>query len=445
MSHDGIEWSRPIPIQEASEGDLSQRHVMLDPLRNRFLVTWIDSGTLRPYFSQVNVDSVDVVVDWAEPLRLPAAGEESGWPQLALDTNGDIVMVSSVPVNENRGVYLTRSADDGVTWQEPVLLFDSVAEDWPLVGQAQLQIADDGVYHLLVKRPLSLSAIDSADLFYLQSSDAGQTWTTPMLVSNDMIGWSKLVVPGSGNPHVVYQVDNGGSTTTWHTYSSDGGATWKPLVPVLDTMADRTPVVVIPVNETNLYLFLIADQGIQNRWWDGQHWLIGETKELEAAGDTFSSIDANSKQGVIDVIYVQALLPPAQQEEEPEEDDHPAAGEILPESGDALDFLTYLPDGAAPAAETAPVAAPTETPEPTPGLSETAVETETAVDLSGTPTPTPTPAISLENSGNLPNVPGPSNQMMILIVSIGLVAALVFFVFVLVILFRTRKNRAWRR
>jgi hypothetical protein len=407
----------------------------LDPQRNRFLVTWIDSRSLQPYFSQVNVDSVDVVVDWAEPLKLPAAGEESGWPQVAVDTNGDILVVSSAPVNDSRGVYTTRSADGGVTWQEPVMVFDGVAEEWPLVGQTQLQITDDGVYYLLVKRPLSLSEIDEAELFVLQSSDSGQSWTTPVPVSNAIVSWSRLVVPQSGNPHVVYQEDNGLSITTWHSYSLDEGVTWTPAVPVFDSTAGSVPAAVIPVDEQNLQMFFMVDGGIQSRWWDGQHWLITETRELD--GDTpFIAIDAALNQGQANVIYVNEPPLEAVLNADAEADDAPAGD--VPVVGDELYALTYTIDESTQTGELVPAAQPVETPAPEP----TAEFVDTAVDLLDAPAPIP--IAPFENSSALPATPGPSNQIMTMVLSVGLALLLVLFVFVIVLIIRTRKNRPWK-
>ena len=79
-------------------------------------------------------------------------------------------MAFSIPVNESRGIYLTRSEDMGESWQEPILVFDGVDAGWDVVGAPQVVMSDDGVLHLLwTKQILLADGVTAQALYYTRS------------------------------------------------------------------------------------------------------------------------------------------------------------------------------------------------------------------------------------------------------------------------------------
>ncbi len=437
MVKDESGWSRPLTVLKSPDGSLRQQSITLDRLHNRFLVTWIDSQNSRPYFSQVDVTAAASATDWSNPAILPTVDPLNEWPQAVVDDAGNLLVVYTVPVNENRGVYLTRSEDGGNTWQDPVQWFDGAAADWPVVGQPALAISDDGVFNLLVKRPLS--PMDSkADLFYLRSEDAGQTWTEPVQVNDQLSGWAQLEAPNSGTLHVVYQEQANNRVTTWHTNSTDNGVSWVPPVPVTDFEADSVPVSLMSDAGGDLHIVFFTDATLQYRWWNGANWLIGENKELDAKMAAYIALDAQLGEFGFDVIYVKEF----QADAPLESDDEDVVESVLPPLSYELYRLTYslaeseLQPEAEAAAQVTPEAEPTAVPtsvptavpaQPTEEAEETAVVEETAVP-------------TLQNTANFSEQPAPNNNSISpWIISIGAVLLLILIVFVIGLIRMRRK------
>ncbi|HFE66846.1 MAG TPA: hypothetical protein ENJ93_06250 [Chloroflexi bacterium] len=437
MVKDESGWSRPLTVLKSPDGGMRQQSIALDRLHNRFLVTWIDDQNSRPYFSQVDVAAVALATDWSDPLFLPAVDLLNEWPQVLLDDAGNILVVYTVPVNENRGVYLTRSEDGGNTWQDPALWFDGAAADWPVVGQPALTISDDGVFNLLVKRPLS--PMDSqADLFYLRSEDAGQTWTEPVQVNDQLSGWAQLEAPNSGALHVVYQEQANNRVTTWHTNSTDNGVSWVPPVPVTDFEADNVPVSLMSDAAGNLHIVFFTDATLQYRWWNGTNWLIGENKELDGKMAAYIALDAQMGKSGFDVVYVkefQADAPLATDDEEEVEG-------VLPPLSYELYRVTYslAESELQPAAEAAAQVTPEVEPTAVPTSAPTAVPAQPTEEAEETAVVEVTAVPALQNATDFPTQPAPRNNgISPWVVSIGAALLLILIVFVIGIVRMRRK------
>ena len=456
MVKDESGWSRPLPVLNSPDGNLWQRSITLDMLRNRFLVTWIDSQSTKPYFSQVDVAAADFSTDWADPLPLPTIDSLNEWPQVSVDDAGNFLVVYTVPVNENRGVYLTRSEDGGDTWQDPVQLFDGVTANWPVVGQPALSISDDGIFNLLLKRPSSLLDGNNNDLFYLRSEDAGQTWTEPVQVNEQLSNWAQLVAANPDTLHVVYQEQVNGRVTTRHTYSTDKGVSWTPPAPVTDFEVGSVPAALVSDAGGNLHLVFFTGATLQYRQWDGTYWLIGENKELDGNMAAYIALDVQMGGSEFAVIYVKEF----QQDTSLEEDgnDEQAAAGALPPLSYELYRLTYSLDSTQlqPEAEAAEQVAPAVEPKavvpttptvvsiPAPtvvaAITPTAVPPQSTFSVSETAAPTVTAVPAAQDTANFPDRPTPNNNSIFSwIISIGAALLLILIVFTIGIL-RMRKQ-----
>ena len=78
-------------------------------------------------------------------------------------------------MNDNRGIYLVQSKDQGKTWSEPIQAFNGAATGFDVVGSPSLLVSENGNLHLMWTKQL-LRADDfsqSLALYYARSEDAG--------------------------------------------------------------------------------------------------------------------------------------------------------------------------------------------------------------------------------------------------------------------------------
>ena len=137
-------------------------------------------------------------------------------------------MVYSVPVNEERGIYLVQSKDHGSTWSEPLQVFDGAAAGFDFVGAPSLLISENGFLHIVwkqqsiqgdeVPQPLSL--------YYTRSEDGGHTFTDAEPVVEQPVAWREIVTDAKGNLHLLWQPQDT-LTTVWDQVSFDGGHSWQ--------------------------------------------------------------------------------------------------------------------------------------------------------------------------------------------------------------------------
>lgn len=296
---DEQEWSRPLPVLElAAEAD-GRYSVTLDSGRQHFLALWYDAGTQEMLFSRVEIDAASLATDWSAPQVLVNGATIAG--QIVIDASGVIYLPYAIPINEGRGVYLIESADGGVSWSSPLLLFDAATAGWFSVGAPQLSLGPDGYFHLALTRQFSS---DSVSLYYAVAPD-GRTWTTPGERFTGNVVWHQLVVARSGGVHLLWAVEENGRTTTWHTISRDNGNIWQAVTPITDLVGRHHTIALAQDVAGSLYLLQVHDNFLLNRRWDGARWLNLESLDLPLSVDeTITHLDALSYGRDFDVVYV---------------------------------------------------------------------------------------------------------------------------------------------
>jgi hypothetical protein len=204
---------------------------------------------------------------------------------MLVNTNGsDMYAVFSTQYQENRGIYTSLSMDAGETWMEPKLLYSGVnIGDCPLIKNPELAIQND-IYTLLYTCYTDTGGVGPLSLNFVSSNDAGQSWSTPQMIAEGEILWSKLIQSQDGTLHQLWMVYNG-ETALFHNYSLDNGQTWlsrtnfsliEGKYPVIHVSADHTGQLhvlhAVPLENNNTV--------VQYHIWNGSSWINGESLEL---------------------------------------------------------------------------------------------------------------------------------------------------------------------
>jgi len=266
---DGATWSSFNPVLKLPGVETSWPAIAAGPGNELFLIARGSAGSL--YFSRAKSSEAVIPSSWSTPVRLQLAQDGRVSPSdVAWDAAGTVYIAYSVPGNDERGVYLIQSKDQGATWAEPLQVFDGAAAGFELVGSPTLQVLADGSIHILwMKQSMRGDGVSQPlSLYSAHSEDGGQSFSPADLVVDAPVTWGEIVVDSQGNLHRLWQqLDT--LKSLWDQVSFDGGRTWQS--------AHRFPAeggtAEITVDTVGRLHLLDVGLGALNHWlWDGSRW-----------------------------------------------------------------------------------------------------------------------------------------------------------------------------
>jgi hypothetical protein len=268
---DGLTWSRVTPVVKLPDGEAGWPAVTAGSGDELFLVARSSGGSL--YFSRATSGGATRASSWSTPTRLGTVHNgEIGSADVARDAVGTVYAAYSVPVNEERGIYLVQSKDKGASWSEPLQVFDGEAAGFDLVGAPSLLTSENGLLHVIWKQqsiqgdgvPQNLS------LHYARSEDGGRTFGDAELVVEEPVTWREIAADDKGNLHLLWQQPDT-MTTVWDQVSRDGGRTWQ----FPQGLPDAGMTVTITVDSVGRLHLIEAGPGSLGHWlWDGSRWQL---------------------------------------------------------------------------------------------------------------------------------------------------------------------------
>lgn len=245
----GTQWSKPVTVISFSGEFPAQLSLEVDSLE-RLLLSWIDKGTGDLLFSWAKLEKASSVSEWAIPKVLPSASQINTSPDILTDGSGRIVSIYAVPINENRGIYIVQSTDNGITWSLPSQVFDAVSAGWEKVEQPRICLSGDGVLHASFVRGTERFG-QSVGLYYSRSVDGGASWSDAQVLSEEAIQWQRVVCNTDQTVHVLWQAYDGLVFANLSLLSQDSGVTW------------GSPNNITGVNTSGSYVTVAADgQGV---------------------------------------------------------------------------------------------------------------------------------------------------------------------------------------
>jgi hypothetical protein len=293
----------------------------------------------------------------------------------------------SVPLYEERGIYLVQSKDQGKTWSDPHQVFDGAAGGFDVVGAPSLSAAGGSVHVLWDKQAISLDGlVTSLGLYYARSEDAGLAFSEASLVVEAPVAWREMAADGQGNLHRLWWRPDV-TSTLWDQVSADGGRSWQ-IPQRLPAEAGLATVTADPAGR--LHLVGLGLDPLGHWLWDGDRWQVepalrwpaGTQPENEAPAELLAV--AVSQTGHMVVLMVRP------------------AGEENPDER-RLDFAVRALDlpRSQPATKVAPTPAPTDTATPAPTAAPASATSAPATEV--TPAATATrEAASVQPAAVLP-------------------------------------------
>lgn len=220
---EGDRWLEPSPVLRTPNDAISSMTAQID-FFGRLHVVWTTTSEMV-YHSWASIESASIRTEWANPSRITDASPVDISVGLVVSADGAIHIIYSIPINENRGVYLVQSADQGLTWSQPTLVFDAAAKGWEIVGSPQIR-ETEGMLHIVWSQRSFADLSRSAGLYYANSVDGGQSWSSDISISDSPLISVKLLAHGSRTVQLVRLEDTGDRLVPAHEASYDNGLTW---------------------------------------------------------------------------------------------------------------------------------------------------------------------------------------------------------------------------
>lgn len=156
-----------------------------------------------------------------------------------------------------RGVAYIHSADGGVTWSEPVNIYNTAASDR---GASDIRLLLDPPNRMYASWTEWDRSGNGQAVYFAASTDKGQTWEKPFPLAvrrGDEYerDWNNMVLLGPGRLVSVWE--GGFRAYRGSMVSEDGGATWSPPVDAFPWLiGDNGSVEFVRDGSNRLHLFL---------------------------------------------------------------------------------------------------------------------------------------------------------------------------------------------
>jgi hypothetical protein len=403
---DGQKWRNPESVFTSLEEMPIQLTITADSL-NRLLLTWIDGYNGDLVFSWANAERANLSSEWVDVTGLPVPSRLANEADLMVDGNGRIISAFAIPVNEERGIYITQSTDGGKSWSLPVRAFDAVTEGWESIGQPRISLGNDGTLQLIFIRD-TVRVGQSVGLYYTRSVDGGATWSAAQALSEGEIQWADVVSYGDHAVHVIWQEYDGLVYANLSQVSQDGGITWGKQNSVTGVNEEPTRVSVAGDGRGLLHFIQLITQSnaetqnqekflLQDWKWDGSAWNIDVTKEFVVKGE---KVDYSLSTGITSTGFLGVFVPVEYTQ---------ATGDFKSEVLTFGRYLEGIADEPALQAGILPVA-----------TSEIGGE-----NFSVSVQPTPTPDFSILYDDNVSTSPLQKNAAGIILIGVGVIATFI--------------------
>lgn len=397
---DGDNWSEPSDVLKTNAGKADQPALAIDP-NSRLFVCWRGGESGEMLLNWVDAATAYATSRWSDPIIIPSPHPLTSNPNIIVDDKGTIFVAYLIPFNEDRGVYLIKSEDGGLTWGAPVPVFNAASAGWDMVDQLHMTKTGDGDIYLLWTRSTTPEGVGARALYYSKSIDGGMTWNEPSPVTDQPIAWSQIVGVGEQTVHIVWQEVQHGEYVINHSYSLDGGITWnrsgnlvgQEVVPggvylLVDKIGQVRLIRIVKDRDSN-------ELALQGFLWGGEQWDMQDNVGLGWNINTqiVGLVATITQDGRLSVLYTANYI-----------------DQLVGLQYQALNYMDRRVD--LPLDFATPTSVPTNTPQPTP-LPE------------GTPTPLPSPTPQLSQ----PTTPGTGGDNGLLssglIIGVGLALVIV--------------------
>jgi hypothetical protein len=222
---------------------------------------------------------------WDQPQSLLAPSTIGSSPYIVADAEGALHAVYAVPVNNGRGIYYTRSGDEGETWTEAYQVFDAAAAGWTMADYPRLTVDSQGTVYTVWVRTVPHGDGLPRGIYFAYSTDGGETWSESSEVVEGAYDWPQLATSTTDQVHLVWN-EVTADDAWWHSQLAVDSKRWTR--PERIQALNNVPGPVSLVKDGNDGLHLVGaglseteEPALLYTTWDGNVWSDRETFRLE--------------------------------------------------------------------------------------------------------------------------------------------------------------------
>ena len=257
-------------VGEDPPGESAMVQLLLDSAGNPML-TWLSGNDLR--FAR----STDQGKSFSAAKSIGQGACECCQPDLMLTENQLLIGYRGLGNDESgafRDAALIRSPDGGETFSPVSFATDShwYINACPISGPS-MALHDSSIYMTWMDgRAVAPDNLLSSDVWFAESADDGQTFSSNVQVSNGVSTHNflpKTAVGPAGRIHIAWQAIS--PDAIYYAISDDGGHTFSAPLVIADEAAKRGRPAgpMIAINEQGrVFLAWLDDQGVQLAIWD---------------------------------------------------------------------------------------------------------------------------------------------------------------------------------
>jgi hypothetical protein len=235
---DGETWSPPNDI---FAGNPDSTIVFISPYVDHtglLHLLWSEGNTGPVFYSNAPAQEAGSAKAWL-PKRMVTI--PAFWGKLRVDSQGIVHVLYSDFYGELPGVYYLNTSDQGLIWSTPVWLDPDIPEG---VAPTQIEFGidqDGGLHALWEYMDPSIGNIHS--ILYANSFDGGATWSDPFLIdeadesSEELRSAYPEFIVNGRDVHVIWAGDS--QVRREHRYSRDAGQHWSNTNRIMGDLAGQ--------------------------------------------------------------------------------------------------------------------------------------------------------------------------------------------------------------
>ncbi len=232
---DGQAWTEPVDILAVAGDSLADFVAAAVDSQNQLHLVW--TGLVNLYYSSAPAAAAGSIRAWSTPQVIAADSARSEWESdVAVDTQ-DTVHIVFATKGVSAGVYHIKAASGSTSWAAPVRISDLLRANEVAFKDVRLVIDTADRLHA-AWGTVSTSSFNQA-LFYARSEGSGETWDQPVMLADTIIerGWTGLpsLLPYGLDELLLIYAGEGAKGRVERT-SIDAGKTWSEPRLILSSM-----------------------------------------------------------------------------------------------------------------------------------------------------------------------------------------------------------------